>query len=436
MTGDVAVIGGGMAGLAAADRLARAGCKVVLLEARARLGGRIHTVVDPATDHAVELGAEFLEGQPRPLLQLIESAGITLQEIPERHERADQGSRRHFPDVEALVDRLLANIPDGEDIPVAQLLRQRARDFSSQELDAITGYLEGFHAADLERFGTAALAENQAAEAQDAEHLFRLEGGYGRVVSHLASTLKVSGAEVRTETVAQRLNWKAGAVELEAQSRAGGATRIIAAQAVVAVPLSILKAARNAEGGLFPAPSPPGWSAALACLEVGPAQHMVLRFDDAWWVKQQRSPPVFMHGMGEDFPVWWTSTPPDLPFLTGWAGGPGASKLAGQTLEQLVPLALQSASSIFGIPVQRLASKLRAAYSHDWSSDPYTRGGYSYGGVGALPAREVLRRPVSQTLFLAGEALAEEGRNGTVPGALASGLRAVEAALQTELAQD
>ncbi|HEX6408469.1 MAG TPA: FAD-dependent oxidoreductase, partial [Gemmatimonadales bacterium] len=49
------VVGGGVAGLAAARRLAQAGRSVTLLEARPRLGGRVHTIMDEPTGHAVEL---------------------------------------------------------------------------------------------------------------------------------------------------------------------------------------------------------------------------------------------------------------------------------------------------------------------------------------------------------------------------------------------
>jgi monoamine oxidase len=63
---------------------------------------------------------------------------------------------------------------------------------------------------------------------------------------------------------------------------------------------------------------------------------------------------------------------------------------------------------------------------HDWQGDPFSRGAYSYVGVGGDGAPAVLARPVQNTLFFAGEATAPEGRNGTVDGALTSGYRAAE----------
>jgi monoamine oxidase len=71
-----------------------------------------------------------------------------------------------------------------------------------------------------------------------------------------------------------------------------------------------------------------------------------------------------------------------------------------------------------------MRSRSRLAYAHDWSADPFAGGAYTYGGVGAIAARVALSRPVEGTLFVAGEAIAEKGRNATVHGALASGRRA------------
>jgi monoamine oxidase len=436
MRGDVIVVGAGVAGLAAAGSLAEAGRRVLLLEARRRLGGRIHTALDPAFGHPIEFGAEFVQGEAPDFLRTIQALGLELNELPEGHERARGDIELPLSAIEALVDRLLGlRSPEAEDVPVSQLIRQQAAErFTSEELEALTAYLEGFHGADLDRFGTAALAENQAAQTVDGDRMFRVAGGYGQLVSRLAGRLQSNRAEVRAETVVTRLRWEPGQVRIEARTHSGDTIELAGSQAIVTVPLGTLKAERGSEGAVVFDPEPPGWQDALAALEMGAAQRIDLRFDTAWWMDDNRLAPMFVHGKDQPFPVWWATSPPELPFLTGWVGGPRAVALAGRSHNEMVRLALQSASGIFGVPVRTLDGWLRAAYSHDWFSDPFARGAYSYGGVGASAAREALSKPVADTLFLAGEAIVTDGRNATVPGALSSGIRAAAAALEVPVA--
>src|SRR5688500_14880792 len=73
---DVVTIGAGVAGLAATRRLVEAGKRVVLIEARGRIGGRIHTVHGPGLPVPVELGAEFID-VPGPAWDALRRAGGT-----------------------------------------------------------------------------------------------------------------------------------------------------------------------------------------------------------------------------------------------------------------------------------------------------------------------------------------------------------------------
>ena len=87
---DVLVIGAGTSGLTAAALLAESGCSVTLLEARDRLGGRIHTHVLPrsgseanASDdtQVVDLGASFVHGiYGNPLTPILRSLGEPIEE--------------------------------------------------------------------------------------------------------------------------------------------------------------------------------------------------------------------------------------------------------------------------------------------------------------------------------------------------------------------
>jgi len=85
---------------------------------------------------------------------------------------------------------------------------------------------------------------------------------------------------------------------------------------------------------------------------------------------------------------------------------------------------LRSLSRILGLSVRILKTEFEAAYFHDWQSDPFSRGAYSYGMVGSDGAAQALAKPAANTLFFAGEASDTSGNTGTVHGAIASGRRA------------
>src|SRR5258708_2837272 len=95
---DVLVIGAGAAGLAAARQLSQAGLDATVIEARSRLGGRIFTIHDPNSPLPIELGAEFVHGEPEQLLNVIQAAKLILDMLPDNHHLSRNGAFSPIPD--------------------------------------------------------------------------------------------------------------------------------------------------------------------------------------------------------------------------------------------------------------------------------------------------------------------------------------------------
>jgi len=424
---DVLVVGAGIAGLAAAQRLAAAGQHVLLLEARDRIGGRIHTAHDPDLETPVELGAEFVHGHPAELMDVIRRLDLRVMPARERHQRGPGEPAPLLPDLRATLEQLLDGADRGPDRPVARLLEEHAPSRRPGELEAAARYLEGFHAADLSLLGTRSLAQNEAASDEDGDEIQRIAEGYGALARRLADSIDPERAEIRLQAAVGAIRWTRGDVRLRVDTNGRG--EVAAPRAVLTVPLPVLKRLLAESGADGHRGTVAAWREALECLHMGAAHRVVLGFDRRWWSPEGADGPSFVHGGREPFPVWWTALPSRAPILTGWVGGPRASAMAGHTEAALVRAALESLASVFDRDVGELRSRLRMAYAHDWSADPFSGGAYTYGGVGAIEARAILARPADETLYLGGEAVAEEGRNATVHGALASGYRAAERVL-------
>ncbi|MFN2385353.1 MAG: FAD-dependent oxidoreductase [Thermoanaerobaculia bacterium] len=125
---DAIVVGAGAAGLAAAVDLSRAGRDVVMLQARPRIGGRIHTVRPAGWPLPVELGAEFIHGQPPEAWKLARESGALVEEIPDAHWITGREGLRPLRDFWGEMERITAAIPrDGRDLSFRDFLRKSRR---------------------------------------------------------------------------------------------------------------------------------------------------------------------------------------------------------------------------------------------------------------------------------------------------------------------
>jgi monoamine oxidase len=428
----VVIIGAGAAGLAAARSLCAAGISVVILEARDRTGGRIHTVRDPALDVPVELGAEFVHGKPPSVFEIAETARLPLEEMADRHEFWQDGKPTRRPDLFQRTDKIFDRLADPRlsDETFADFLAEIDAGEDARQMAA--NYVEGFDAARLDRIGTKALAQEKAAEdAIEGDRAFRFPRGYDGLVDYLGQECRSSGAELHRRTVATGVEWQRGRVRVSAVAVVyappeKSEIKFTADRAIITVPLGVLKTSDESPGALRINPRPPHLDLALGCLETGHAARVTLRFRPGF--REENSGLIeskFIHSNDGAFPTWWTPLTPlpsmVVPALTGWSGGPKAERLARLSDAQLADRAIESLGRILALDANATRRSVEACYVHNWSADSFARGAYSYAGIGGIEARRRLAEPVENTLYFAGEALSTDGHASTVHGAVESG---------------
>jgi monoamine oxidase len=407
---DVAIVGGGASGIAAARRLAGRGRSVAVLEARDRLGGRAHTF--EWCGFGLDLGAGWLHSADEAVMaSLAEAEGLTLDRTPPPWESqafnlemsaADQAEFRAA--FAAFEDRVAEAAGRGEEGPASGLFEPDGR--WNPRIDAISGALNGA------RFAEVSIRDYDAY--RDTGVNWRVVEGYGRLVARLGEALPVvfdcpvrridrSGPVLRLETAR-------GSVE--------------ARTAILTVPTDLLVAASPRIE-----PRVTEWLEAASGVPLGLASKLHMAIDGA-----------------EDFPkdgqLWGRTDTADTagyhlrpfgrPMIEAFFGGALARELEAEGEAAFLAFAADELVSLLGSSFRR---RLHPVATSMWGADPWSRGAYSHAVPGRAEDRKRLAAPVENRLFVAGEATSVPFY-GTVHGAWMEGERAADEALSAlDLAQ-
>lgn len=426
---DAVVIGGGAAGLAAARSLACRSLRVVLLEARDRVGGRAWTRPVPRSVTPAELGAEFIHGRADLTMQILRKAGLAAVDTDGEAWACSKDGELHPDDrlsgAAGLFEAARALTADES---VDQFLRRYERDEASREIArAARAFVEGFDAADPAVASVRSIAEEWGSGVDFA--IARPLGGYRPMFEYLREACTAAGVQVHLSTVVRRVSWRRGAVAVEAAS-SGELRTIHARTAIVTLPAGVLRHRGDDTAVVFHPELPPAKREALRWIEMGHVIKVVLWFRTPFWERlhhRQYHDVSFFVCEGQPFPTYWTQLPVRSRLVVAWVGGPRAAALSGAAHDDLIARALTGFGALFQEP-GLARTEFEGGVTHDWTQDPFSRGAYSYITVGNVRARDALAAPVDETVFFAGEATSTDGQGGTVNGALETGERAAREA--------
>jgi monoamine oxidase len=423
MQDEIIVIGAGAAGLMVAMELLREGKQVRIIEARNRIGGRIFTSEEQGFSAHIEAGAEFIHGDLPETLRLLQEAGLRYHEtagVMWNAREEDAHKQKDFFEHQKLFAKKLSEV--NEDMSVAKFLESHFGDAKYDALRmSIKGYVQGYDLANLEDASTVSLRDEWLSEDEGKQH--RIDKGYGALLNYMKEDCEQRNGVVELNTIINKIEWKPGFVKLFSSDG-----RMFESQKVViTVPLGIWRSEKNHEAHIEFQPGIPEILSASKNLGYGEVIKFLIEFDDVIWENKEIVGKKRMKNLGFVFantpiPTWWTQAPNAVPILTGWLGGPPVEKFKHLNDEALLQLATDSLTKIFAIDHSVLLEKIVAWKVFNWATDPFSLGGYAYPSLHRMKNIAIMTQPVSDTIFVSGEAMYTGVDIGTVEGTLQAAL--------------
>ena len=401
---DIAIVGAGAAGLAAAEQVAASGVSGLLLEARDRLGGRAHT--SQSSVGPIDLGCEWLHSaDDNPLVARVEALGLTVDKTPppwaniadspvfNREERAAFGEA-----FQALEARLETAARDGgPDRPASDLT-----DPDSPWTPLLNAYSAFYNGAEFDQ-----VSLHDYAAYEDTDVNWRVAEGYGTAIEalggKLATRLSCAVSLIRHDGPRLMLETALGTITARA--------------VIICVPTAIL-----AQGALRFLPALHDKLDAAANLPLGLADKVFLQLDEPEMFPPETqlyaNPRVTATGA-------YHLRPLGKPMIEVFLGGAHARALEGQGPGAAAAFAIDGLADVYGNAIR---GKVKVIAETHWAADPFAGGSYSHALPGHAGARAVLAAPVDQRLFFAGEACSPNFFS-TAHGAWLTGQAAARAAI-------
>jgi monoamine oxidase len=405
----VVVIGGGFAGLIAADRIARSGQQFVVLEARNRVGGRVWSTElipgDPRT--VVERGGEFVLDGYDVMRSVLKDLDLSLADTGmsyySRHPRGGSPTTAiEVAHCARLIEAAAASVAPGTSL--ADLITQDLPGLAADKPAAIDAYISrvtATHGVDARILAAESLAD--VTSSYDSRPTWRVEGGNQRLATGLAARL---GGNVHLSTPVRAIEHGTAGVRVLTDHG-----EVTGDAAIVAVPMAVLRTLR------IDPPLPATYLAAWR--RAGLARNAKLHLP----LTAPAQPSAVLSVPGK----FWTWTATDgggqvQPVLHAFGG----------TADGLAALAVSHGPQTWADRAAELRPDLAVdrtgALLTTWNDDPWAGESYSARTVSVEPGDDDLIAQPSGRLHFAGEHTAGDWA-GLMEGALRSGLRAADEVL-------
>ncbi len=420
----VVVVGAGIAGLTVANALGHAGVECVVLEARDRIGGRLHTV--DLAGSPIDLGGSWIHHPVgNPMRAFAEQAGVACRDGNPLAALGGfdcaEGRRLSRAEVEADLAVLYEAFPAAVD----RLRGELGPDASVAE--AIDAFLAnaGLPAVPARRArqGLRAVIEAEAADLSERQSLRWMwneteyggdyfgdlaDGGYLSLVKAMAT-----GVDVRLEVDVAEVVHSAGDVRV----RSSAGTVENGSHVVVTVPLGVLKRGAPRFSPLLA----PERLRAIKRLGFGRYEKVALRFDRPFWRDAGLSHLMVFPHDPEESTIWVFDQ--DAfgagPTLVCQVFHSAAGHVLGATEDEATHWVLGLLEAALGGPCPAPT----AVAVTSWASDPRSGGSYTHIPPGAHPSDvDLLGEPVGGRLLFAGEHT-QSARMAYADGAMTSGIR-------------
>jgi len=406
MNHDVAIIGAGSAGIAAARTLVAEGKSVLMLEASDRVGGRGWTV--GIAGMPLDLGCGWLHSAERnPLVAEGEAAKFTIHRGPSAWQEQWRGLGFDADEQAAARDTWATLEARFHDAPPAS---DRASDALEPGAGwnafcrALSGYMNG---ADLDRLSIADfLAYDDAA----SETNWRVREGYGALLA-----ARLPHVDLRLSTPVRRVALETRGVRIETDRGT-----VTAGAAIVTASTNVL-----ASGMIAFDPAGTDHLHAATQLPLGLADKLFFELigDHAFETE------THLIGNPRDTNTGsYYIRPLGQPVIEAFFGGPGADLLERGGIVEAFKIASDELAALLGSDVR---CHLRPIAASAWCRTAWVNGSYSHALPGQAHARAVLARPIGDRIVFAGEATHATDFS-TAHGAWESGIRAARQVLERQ----